>query len=488
MSTAYYKHKTGWILVLLPWLCVLAVTWVFVSGDSFWIDEGNTAYKASRATLKAWFFAMHEVTGSDSQMPGYMLYAWAWEKLAGDSELALRLSNLPWLILMVLAVRRFPYAVAAVLTSPFILYYLNEFRPYMMQIAGAALAITGLVNMQEKPARGWLVTLAGCLVMSASSLLGVLWSLGGLVYVLIEFPSCYNSRWFWNGIMRFAPVFALLAVYYAWTISQGQEPSLMGGGLFLSFGAAAYELLGLAGLGPSKIDLRVDPRSILAYAWIIGPAATAIVGLVIWSLIHWIASTPRRQLAAAACGIAVPCLLLFSLVVFKDFRLLGRHLAPLSIVVALSIAHGASWFTGRDSIDIARQRLGLIACMLVMALGLAGGLSQRFAQRHRRDDYRTTVNLALQAIQEHRSVIWGADRWSAYFYGLDKEHTGWTPWREPMELPVLAGNELVVLSKPDIFDPKSRLRNFLDERAFHPVRLLPAFVVYECQSINPTPP
>jgi hypothetical protein len=450
------------------WLAIILVGLVFISPDSFWIDEGNTAYKASQPTLSAWFKALFVVTGSDAQMPGYMLYTWIWQKLAGNSEFALRLSNMPWLVLLVLAVRRFPWAVAVVLTSPFILNYLNELRPYLMQIAGAALAVNGISRLKDDTPAGWTTTLAGCLVMSASSLLGVIWSLGAMVHVIVESPNRLKCRWFWMRNFAYFPGFAFLGLYYAWTLAQGQGAALMGGSFLISLAAAGYELLGLAGLGPGKIDLRINPESSAGYLWILAPATLISAGLLFWSSADWFRHASKKQVVPAICGVATPVILIFSLVLLKDFRVLGRHLAPLSVLIVLLVAHAAS-----------SPRLPRRLAVLVIGLAIASSLSLRFSTRHRKDDYRAAAAIAKEAIEHQRPVIWVADEWTAYFYGLDKNHTGWQPWRDNKPLPTLAGGETVLLTKPDIYDSKGGMQALLTERGFTPVRQLQAFTVFE---------
>ena len=453
---------------------------VFISPDSFWIDEGNTAYKASQPTLSAWFHALTAVSSSDAQMPGYMIYLWMWEKIAGHSEFALRLSNLPWLALIVMSLRRFPFAILFALTSPFILNYLGELRPYLMQISGAALAVNGLSRIAVKPASGWRRSLAGCLIMSASSLLGVVWSLGALIYVIVENSSRLKCPWFWRGCLTFLPAFGILGTYYAWTLAEGQGAALMGGGFIVSAAAVAYELLGLAGLGPEKVRLRVDPKSLLEYAWILIPAALTTGGLILWGCYQWSTTTPRRRFVAVVCGVGIPILMLLTLLVFKDFRVLGRHFAPMAPLLILLLARTSTLHPGSRQAHLGSHfNIAVIAVWLVIAIGLASSLSLRFAPRHRKDDYRTAASIARNAIKQKTPVIWVADRWTGYFYGLDEAHSGWQPWRDSMPLPILDNREIVILTKPDIYDSKGGLRALLMQRGFIPIRQLPAFTVFE---------
>jgi hypothetical protein len=95
---------------------------------------------------------MRHASGSDLQMPLYMLWIWACEKVFGSGEIALRAVNLFWilpgLIALWLALARQPRLQLAVflvtICNPFVWYYLNETRPYAMQI-GASLFLAALV-------------------------------------------------------------------------------------------------------------------------------------------------------------------------------------------------------------------------------------------------------------------------------------------------------------------------------------------------------
>ncbi|MEI6674201.1 MAG: hypothetical protein WCO57_03380 [Verrucomicrobiota bacterium] len=471
-------------------LCIFVViiACIFVSNDSFWIDEGNTAYKASRATLNAWFLAMHLVPGSDSQMPGYMLYIWAWEKVVPHSEFFLRLSNLPWMLVLAFALRRFRFALLFAFTSPFILSYLSELRPYLMQLAGAALTVRGFSELDSKQSKAWITVLSGCLVMCLASLIGVVWSMGALIYVIAHTPRILRNSEFWKGIVFFTPAYTPLAAYYAWTLAGGKQAAMMGGGLLTSLGAASYELLGLAGLGPGKIELRTHPGAVWDYAFFITPALLAISSLMLIGLIKHLKTTPRPKLVATTAGIAVPLIILLSLVVLKDFRLLGRHLVPLEILMILLCGTG----TSTAAFGIVRQfgpwykRIGSLLPLLVIACGLASGLSLRFAQRHRKDDYREAARIARQAMTEGRPVIWIADRCTGYFYGLNEQHVGWQPWRQNMPVPILMGNECVLLNKPDIYDSKASFAELLKTHQFKPIAELTAFTIFERNLIYPS--
>src|SRR5208337_893874 len=116
------------------------------------MDECATAIIALQPSFGAWRHCLMLDTGSNNQMPFYMFYVWAWEKIFDDSEWALRAANLPWLALGFLAVpRRQGLFLFTLATSSFLWYYLNEFRPYAMQISATLLMLGSIWRLAEMP-------------------------------------------------------------------------------------------------------------------------------------------------------------------------------------------------------------------------------------------------------------------------------------------------------------------------------------------------
>src|SRR5580704_14461389 len=127
-------------------LMALAVCFVAISQQSLWIDEAFMASKVAQPTLAGWWHMMPEGKGSDLQMPLYMIYMWGFAKIFGLGEWTLRAANIPWFVAGVAAfVPVFPrpqrtLVAAVTLLCPFAWFYLNEARPYAMQL-GASLVI-----------------------------------------------------------------------------------------------------------------------------------------------------------------------------------------------------------------------------------------------------------------------------------------------------------------------------------------------------------
>lgn len=457
-------------------LTVLAYM-LWVSSDSFWIDEGNAATKAVQGSISAWYDALVKGGGSDAQMPGFMLYGWLWEKVFGSGELVLRAGNLPWYFLALWSMRYNRMELLVLALSPFVLYYLNEFRPYMMQIAGGAMVISGLRLVNQNLATAWRKVLCGCLILCASSLIGVLWAAGGLVSTVILRPDILRVKSVWRDSAVVSLVFIGLGCYYVKSLLMGQGAAALSGGILMSVGACVYELMGLLGLGPSRVELRVNAASVGVFVvpLIAGASFTSVtwgMGLVgLWkvkSLKDW-----QALLAALAIPLGALVVLLF----LKDFRLLARHIAPLSVLLAILTGHvltGCGWVGNW-------KRIAQVSAAAAVAIGVISALSTRFCVRHRKDDYRQAAQIARTAIANGHPVVWAADSVTGTYYGLQFEEesisTGCRLWDK--NKPMLAGEETVIFSKPDINDPKGDLRAALNSGGFAIVDEIPAFSIWQ---------
>jgi hypothetical protein len=460
------------------WLvgCItLAMGLLFVSTDSLWIDEGNAASKALQPSLASWYESLVSQGGSDAQMPGYMFYIWAWEKIFGSREFALRASNIPWLLVAIYFLRRTPFFWISLLVSPFVLYYINELRPYLMQIAGAAVIMSCFLERETRLESLWRKFLFGNLILCASSLTGVLWSAGALVSFLAVNPTIYKNKPIWRDLAIAAPPFLLLGAYSLKTLLLGQGAAQMGGGLVLSLAACAYELTGLMGLGPGRIELRENPRSVIQHALPLAGGVLVFGSAYLAGFVTMVKGMTRQQLFIAAMGLAIPLAILFSLVILKDFRLLARHLAPLSILLALALASLLSLSAKGFRF---RQTATLLACM-VISLGIVSAVSLRLGDRHKKDAYRDASTIAKAAIAEGREVFWAADGLTAAYYGLQVSEPNFQFINLKYPLPEINKPDLIIMSKPDIVDPKGNLRSLLKAQNFEITDTLQAFTIWE---------
>jgi len=490
MPTESRRWAWGWALLLLV---VFAVA---IGNESLWIDEALTATKARTATLGDWWRRMADEKMSDLQMPLYMFLVWALAKILGTGEWALRALNLPWMIAGGVAwLQSFPQKnqrVAAglvLLTAPFAWYYLNEARPYAMQLGGALLVVAALQALSRSDAPrttgcGWFgIFCAGLLVLGGCNMLGMIWVAGALGALVLALTFPETKRLLQRNYaltLATGSALALLTAYYFWTLSVGARASAVAGTGWANVVFAGYELAGCTGLGPSRLQLReFGAAALRPYLGWLGAYA------VLWSFIlfrgcaslnpgaNW-----RRWLGGVAC-VAGPVLVLVATGVVAHFRLLGRHVTPLAAV--------GLWLLTLGCAALAKERAwwkrGVVGFWLT--LSLISCLSLRFAPRHARDDYRTAATRARVALGRGQVVWWSAARAGAEYYRLP---TDLPPGRQgaavelinvaPAALADLPRPDLVVASKPDIHDAGGALAAYLAVNGYRPAEILAGFTIW----------
>lgn len=498
--------------VLAP-LLGLATALLAVSGQSLWIDEANAALKAITPTWAHFTQTMQTELGSDLQMPLYMLILWGWEKIFGHSEFALRALNIPLFVFALLALGSasrlaIPTRVFAILfacTSPFLWSYLDEARPYTLQFLAATMAAVPLMNLclcPEPPPTGNLAILtAGIVLLCASSLIGVIYSLlfGGAFLLLWIRRESWRSLLARRDLHVAATVggvlLALLAGYYAWSLHVGARASSVGKTNMFTIGFALYEFLGFSGLGPARSALRDDPVAALTPLL---PILTAYLAAWVFFLIVAWRGTPSFGISATGhgigLGIVIPLLIVaaasFVAVVLLgrigDFRVVGRHFMPLYpfFLFGVSTLASGAWASIRW---IPRS-----AVLLILLGSVASAATYRFSPRHAKDDYRSAAALARARADKGQVVWWAADRAAANFYGIDPQvfEMDEAPVRAAPPQIFMANNrdaeylahlpipDLVILSKHDVYDAEGCLREFLEDRNISLITKLAAFEIF----------
>lgn len=425
----------------------LIVGAVAISHQSFWMDEGSAALKALMPTFGTWWKMNLELKGSDVQMPIYMASLWAWEKFMGNSEYALRAFNLPFLAIMVVALQRVRFWPLVCLTSPFVLYYVGELRPYTMQMAGGAMAAAALgkvIHSRKDSLDGLHAVLGAALFHCLSSLSAVIWASGLVLGAIIIRPDWLRQKDFWLRSLLWSPPFLAIGGFYAYTLLEGYGAAALGGGI-LSIGFAGYEMIGLLGLGPSRNELRASPAAIIAQLpWLL-PAAGCLFAAWFIGIRKWLEETPFRTLIGVSCAAALPVLILAVVGIVMDFRVLGRHLSPgipavlLPIAVCLGMA--------------ASNKVALAVGSLSVFIGIASSASLRFLEKHARDNFRGATRIASDAMAEGKTVLWSADMSTPCYYAY--REGGIPAFHRILRLKSEAPSgymfaDLVILNRPDI--------------------------------------
>ena len=497
-------------------LSQIVVMLLAISNESLWIDEFWTAHFGAMQSFKAFIELLLVPNGS--QTPLHFLHFYLWGQLNPTGEFFFRLANLPLFVAGQLAVfwalRDYPRKFAFLFLTlsalhPMVWQYANEARPYIMMYAGSQMILAYLLNLHASRASGrpaepffLMLFVVGGILLFGASMLGVFWVFAACVYVLLHHLRQSTWRELLGGVNAlllglFLLATALLTVYYLNSLLLGAGGSRLASSTPSTVLFAAYEVLGLAGIGPSRLELRSQgPAALAPYA--VGLLAAGGVLLMVFAVGLKEAKSrlgTRELLLMGALG-----LLPVGIVIFSGFamhwRVAGRHLFAalplLNLVLALGLATLLQAGARRH------QRLRWLLAVSALLFLVYSSCSLRFSERHRKDDYRAAAALAQVALAQGQRVWWAADVIGAQYYGLpgDFDVLGeLTGQHKPLacsDLPgaqsianastqcllTLTAPDVVILSKPDTFDTQGDIARYLKAQHFVVVQSLPAFTLW----------
>jgi hypothetical protein len=147
-------------LLLLPFM---------LTNDSLWIDEGGTAMYAMQPDFHSWWHHLGQDNTSDSEMPLTMFFAMISGSMLGTAEWQMRAINLLWGALAMVGMYRvgrriqMPWLPLLLAIQPYFWFYMNEARPYALQIACGTWLLAAFVEFIFAKAAGqtWAWLLAG---------------------------------------------------------------------------------------------------------------------------------------------------------------------------------------------------------------------------------------------------------------------------------------------------------------------------------------
>jgi hypothetical protein len=507
----------------LPWaVLALLVCLIAISSQSLWIDEAFMAGKASQPTLSGWWRMMPKGGGSDLQMPFYMFYMWAFAKIFGLGEWTLRAANIPWFIAGVAAfIPAFPKkqrlaAAAVTLLCPFAWFYLNEGRPYAMQL-GASLVIFAAIYrlsgeaLPPRSEQNWITLFwLGVIVLCGSSLLGVLWAGAAFLSLPFLFPVKRLTqllRAHWLACLLSGIVLAALATYYIWTIKFGTRgldtadkpdgsaaltavksaahfrQGFAGGTELQNLAYLFYELLGFTGLGPGKLEIRTaGPHAFRHFAPQLAAYALAMFSIFLLALPRLFHAPALAKKTALAFAILLPMLLLVGAGYFLGFLVLARHCTPLlpALFFLLSVGLVSACASGRPVFKFAAG--------VFLILSFCSCLSLRFAARHAKDDYRDAAQAANAALSRGEKVWWSASDDGAAYYQVplaaapEQGRAVLVLNPTPQSLSARPAPDLVITSKPDLYDNQKALEKYVRDNPYTQIATFPAFAVWQRKS------
>jgi len=391
----------------------------------------------------------------------------------------------------------FPFAFV-----PFVWFYMNEIRPYMMLIAFACATLSALSiytfgnNINSGRAKRLIIPLF--LVTWLTHILAIL--LLPAIALILLYVKRFRGELSFKGLTDSAAVWALplilTAAYYGTTLAGGAAGAELlnnnrGNSPLASLAEIAYEQFGFGGLGPSRIALH-GSVGFTSYKPYIGYILFGISGLSIAIFSGFqkpICRTPGILFASWLIS------LLFATIMsdITHVRFLGRHLAGTFPLLALA------------GISLSRSRIVAIS---LLAIFLVSDYRLSHVNIYSKDDYRGTISAVLALNRARPGAIdWAADDLTAAYYGLGLDITRndkfvRVPWRikgtaftvqnysisDAVNLIAKQRRDgkpiYLALSRPEIFDLNHGWRDML--KVSHPrhVAHLQAFDVFEFQSRN----
>ena len=488
-----------WLSRSMPLLLALLLGLLAIDNRSLWTDEIGTWELALPHTFSQWAAGFWVHYNSDGQLPLYHAYMWAWTEAFGDREWVLRAANVPWLALALAGLQRAAtgrvramWLLACFALNGFVWYYLNDARPYVLYVAGACWLMAGMLRLcrQGVPeadiAIGLRECLFGAVVLVGGSVLGVFWVASCMLVLVVLYPGVARQvlraarlQWWWVALTLLAGGALLgVAVHSHLSGARANQTAVFS---LAGMGYGVIELLGAAGLGPSRHTLRI---SVLQA----NPGQLVMMGMLAalsaWALADsWWRLPDRRARLAVAMAAGVPFAVMVILGVGLHWRVVGRHLSAVLPVVVL--AHAA--FLQHAA---AHRRMGGRLVATALAFGLLGSaLAVRLAPRHDKDDYRQAAAWAQQSLAAGRTVLWLADERALAYYGLATPGIGYrdsVPLRlipfsrypKPGLNPVMLPDDIVFSPREGV-DPGRRARRLLDTGQYQRVATAAAFELYQ---------
>jgi len=473
---------------------IVSVSFLAITNRSFWLDECITAYIANQPTLADSWRSMLRLP--EVQLPFFMLYMWFCTHVLHAEEWLLRAAALPWYwtgaCIFIVSIGRLVGStlVPAILIacSGFAWYYLNEARVYSIQLGfafaliGSGAALLQTLSGERLNRTCWRLFLLALVLLCGTSVLGAMW---GCFFCIGFFLLVPRDQWL--NLFRLSPfAFALsacalatLAGYYGWTMTLHAKPA-WGATTPQTVVFVFYELVGAAGLGPGRYDLRsVGIPALKPFLLPLGIFATSAIFIFWHGFKELVARCGIHRTWLIVAAFAVPLCLLCVLGLLTHLRVLGRHATPLAAFFILLMTYGI--------VRLSRLR-GLAGKLIVgvfLLLSLSSCLSLRFASRHEKDNYRAAAAIVRSAAASGKNVWWNADRFGALYYHvvLERDLPGGgrvtlvlNQTRETLK--ALRKPDVVAASKPDIFDNGGALAAFLSVNDYRVTNRLSAFAIW----------
>jgi hypothetical protein len=512
-------RKPAWLAIAVVCGAILILA---PSDRSLWIDEGWSARMImAPGNLSQWWQMTLQDSAAMATQFGHSLTGLLLGKIFGYSEHGLRMANIVWAFAGVaafaLAGRKLglPWLPLVFAANPFVWFYVDEVRPYAMQLAAGSWMMLAFLHITSPDTSAGSRTLwinifwLSCFIVYAASVLGAFsiaaaCCAAGAVWL---FTRRVPQRGVWLSSVVWVVLLVCLTAFHAYFMFvESKEGSKQWTPGLMNVAFSIYEISGLIGWGPTRDAIRatVKEGGLEKLAQLFVPYLTgltsyaAVLALGAYGIIKEVARDGLKRGPAAWLSAVVVAGLLFMLLAasLANWPFWGRHVSPLFPFAVVALALGFS----------ALGNLGRIGAGAWITLMLLASLHGRFLQPGHSDDYRSASRVAAKHIAAGQVVWWSAETLTPNYYGvfpvstfehqLTKESLPAGPSAWPRseaaghthcysvlslsqaELAQLPAPHAVITSKPDAWDSSGELRRWLEKSNFVLTESYPAFQIW----------
>lgn len=483
-NTALATSRKNLIISISVILATAVILLLSVNNWSLWLDEAITVEMYSVGSFTELIGQFSAYNGSEVQMPGWITFMWAWIKLFGNSEYALRSSNFLFIaILLIYAYNTLRHgelttkelrimwiSLALTALSPFVLYNMNEARCNIPMFAIAFICTLSAWRFTKTHNQSDLLT---CIVwftigyvfnmlfgFMAISLLTIVWSKTSGASARKTLKT--------NKITIALCLLAFIAasIYYLATIfveNKGGQIERPGIG---NIGHVFYEFMGFNGLGPNKNALREssDKIAMLAnFAPQIAVFAICYIAIFYYSLKAFLQTKKiNRFFLAFAIGFAA----FFAAAFIIKFRFWSRHLFFLYPLWILFMGYCIDYFAEKSSKPIKWIVMAAFTCTLIIS-----SYNIAFNNYYKKENVKGLVSKCKEIRNSREKIFWSESPQLPKYYNLKDSLIYFTAPTANDEGLFVWFNRLKPIKKTE-------LQEFLDTHAYQLVFENRDFIIY----------
>lgn len=408
--------KVRLLLVVTLSLCVIA--FLSINNQSFWIDEG-IRYGVSTCPDESLFLRW---AASEKQFLFHILGR-GWIALVGQGEAAIRCFNIPFYLIacfylgLILCKKKINLGwILVVAAHPFVVYYLNEYSPYIALLA-CTLGILYHSYYSEKTG-SFSAALLAQLCFALGYGLHFVFGFAGFLYIFLLGLRWYKKR-AWSAVKNEIIVALLLSPVYlglTWMYlhfmthgaDRGWDPPDLGNVLY-----GLYSFFGMQGLGLPRNDLRAGNFDVITPTMI-----TLLCGLFICLVLLFVSKFRHvlQEIRSHVFISSVVAWCIFMLAAYMmNFHFWERHVVFLfPVIVLLLVSAMAAAWKSKHHVFYKRS-------LVVLTIGLLLTSSCRliYCYDYWKEDYKGVFQWVEQHFPEKKSCSVLSQGWSVMFHYYD---------------------------------------------------------------------